>query len=37
VCAEAPFSALALDFGIRYERTVLAWIDDLPWMRDPQS
>jgi DNA-binding PadR family transcriptional regulator len=37
VRADAPFPALALDFGIRYERTVLAWIDDLPWMRDQKS
>jgi DNA-binding PadR family transcriptional regulator len=28
----APFPAQALRFGIAYERTVLAWIDDLPWM-----
>jgi DNA-binding PadR family transcriptional regulator len=28
----APFPAQTLRFGIAYERTVLAWIDDLPWM-----
>jgi len=32
--AQAPFPALALEFGIAYERTVLAWIDALPWMVD---
>jgi DNA-binding PadR family transcriptional regulator len=32
IAATAPFAALALDFGIAYERTVLAWIDGLPWM-----
>jgi DNA-binding PadR family transcriptional regulator len=32
--AHAPFPALALDFGIAYERTVLAWIDGLPWMSE---
>jgi hypothetical protein len=39
-CATAPravwsrsFPALALEFGIAYERTVLAWIDALPWMQ----
>ena len=31
--AAHPFPALSLDFGIRYERAVLAWIDELPWMR----
>jgi DNA-binding PadR family transcriptional regulator len=31
--AESPYPALALDFGIRYERAVLDWIDALPWMR----
>jgi hypothetical protein len=30
--AEAPHPVLALEFGIAYERTVLAWIDGLPWM-----
>jgi DNA-binding PadR family transcriptional regulator len=30
--AHAPFPALALEFGIAYERTILAWIDGLPWM-----
>jgi len=24
--------ALALDFGIAYEQTVIAWIDSLPWL-----
>jgi DNA-binding PadR family transcriptional regulator len=32
--AHAPFPALALEFGIRYERTVLEWIDALPWMSE---
>jgi DNA-binding PadR family transcriptional regulator len=32
VAVKEPFRALALQFGIGYERTVLAWIDDLPWM-----
>jgi DNA-binding PadR family transcriptional regulator len=32
--AAAPFPAQALRFGISYERTVLAWIDGLPWMAD---
>jgi DNA-binding PadR family transcriptional regulator len=32
VIAEQPFPALALEFGIAYERTVLDWIDRLPWM-----
>jgi DNA-binding PadR family transcriptional regulator len=27
-----PFPALALEFGIDYERAVLSWIDRLPWM-----
>jgi DNA-binding PadR family transcriptional regulator len=27
-----PFPALTLEFGIAYERTVIAWIDGLPWM-----
>jgi DNA-binding PadR family transcriptional regulator len=36
VQAEA-YPALALDFGIRFERTVLGWIDDLPWMHDVQK
>jgi DNA-binding PadR family transcriptional regulator len=27
-----PFPALALRFGIAYERTVIEWIDGLPWM-----
>jgi DNA-binding PadR family transcriptional regulator len=31
--ADRPYGALALEFGIAYERTVLAWIDGLPWMR----
>lgn len=30
---ELPYGALALEFGIAYERTVLAWIGGLPWMR----
>ena len=29
---DAPYPALALDFGIAYERAVLAWIDALPFM-----
>jgi DNA-binding PadR family transcriptional regulator len=29
-----PFPALSLQFGIAYERTVLEWIDALPWMTD---
>ena len=33
VRAKAPAPSLALDFGIAYERAVLAWIDALPWMR----
>jgi DNA-binding PadR family transcriptional regulator len=33
--AQAPFPAQALRFGIAYERTVLAWIDDLPWLAAP--
>jgi DNA-binding PadR family transcriptional regulator len=33
----APYGALALEFGIAYERTVLAWIDGLPWMQAPRS
>jgi len=32
VAAEAPFAALTLEFGIAYERTVLAWFGGLPWM-----
>jgi DNA-binding PadR family transcriptional regulator len=32
VRAQAPYGALALEFGIAYERMVLAWIDGLPWM-----
>jgi len=32
--AAGEYPALALEFGIRYERTVLAWIDDLPVMRE---
>jgi DNA-binding PadR family transcriptional regulator len=32
VAALEPFPAQALRFGIAYERTVLAWIDGLPWM-----
>ena len=32
--AHEPFPALALQFGIAYEHTVLAWIDSLPWMKD---
>jgi DNA-binding PadR family transcriptional regulator len=32
IAADAPYPALALEFGIAYERTVLAWIDHLPWM-----
>ncbi len=27
-----PYPALALEFGIAYERTAIAWIDALPWM-----
>jgi DNA-binding PadR family transcriptional regulator len=34
---QMPYGALALEFGIAYERTVLAWIDNLPWMRDRVS
>jgi DNA-binding PadR family transcriptional regulator len=30
--ANEPFPSQALAFGIAYERTVLAWIDGLPWM-----
>jgi len=29
---ELPYAAHALEFGIAYERTVVAWIDGLPWM-----
>jgi DNA-binding PadR family transcriptional regulator len=32
VRAQMTYGALALDFGIAYERMVLAWIDGLPWM-----
>jgi len=32
--AQAPFPALALEFGIAYERAILAWIDGLPWMSE---
>jgi hypothetical protein len=35
--AHAPFPALALEFGIAYERTILTWIDGLPWMSGPTS
>jgi DNA-binding PadR family transcriptional regulator len=27
-----PFAEQTLRFGIAYERTILAWIDQLPWM-----
>jgi DNA-binding PadR family transcriptional regulator len=30
--AHEPFPALALEFGIGYEKAVVAWIDGLPWM-----
>jgi DNA-binding PadR family transcriptional regulator len=33
VRAQMPYGALALDFGIAYERMVLEWIDGLPWTR----
>ena len=32
VRAQMTYGALALEFGIAYERMVLAWIDGLPWM-----
>jgi DNA-binding PadR family transcriptional regulator len=35
--AHEPFPAQALAFGIAYERTVLAWIDGLPWMAADDS
>ena len=31
--ANEYFASLALDFGMDYERAVLAWIDRLPWMQ----
>ncbi|HTW84308.1 MAG TPA: helix-turn-helix transcriptional regulator [Candidatus Sulfotelmatobacter sp.] len=31
------YSALALAFGLDYERMVLRWIDGLPWMRAEDS
>jgi DNA-binding PadR family transcriptional regulator len=33
VRAHAPIPALTLEFGIGYERAVIAWIDGLPWMK----
>jgi DNA-binding PadR family transcriptional regulator len=33
VRANEYFPSLALDFGMEYERAVLAWIDRLPWMQ----
>jgi hypothetical protein len=33
-----PFAIVTLDFGIRYERAVLDWFDDLPLrLRSPSS
>jgi DNA-binding PadR family transcriptional regulator len=35
--ANDPFPAQALAFGIAYERTVLGWIDGLPWLAAPEG
>jgi len=35
--AHAPNPARTLDFGIAFERAVIAWIDGLPWMNETST
>jgi DNA-binding PadR family transcriptional regulator len=33
----APYPRATLELGIAYEKTLIAWLDGLPWIREPKS